>query len=245
MSTNYNAISLEYGIANRELAVKKYAEKFTFLNLIGDVKGKTVLDLACGEGRFTREIKKRGARHVVGVDISEAMIGLARTIERKNPVGAEYIVCDVVSLGKIGTFDIVSAAFLFCYASSQETLLAMCRTAYDHLKSGGRLAACVNATPLYPPGSDITRKYGYIVKSPLPLHEGDPVEYSFFTDRCSFSLVNYHWSKETYERMLRKSGFTEITWQTPIVSQRGLEKYGVGFWKDFLKEPNFVCIGCA
>jgi toxoflavin synthase len=157
---------------------------FNFLNLIGDVKGKTVLDLACGEGRFTREIKKRGARHVVGVDNSDAMIGLARTIERKNPVG------------------------------------------------GNKLPT-------------ITRKYGYTVKSPLPLHEGDPVEYSSFTDRCSFTLVNYHWSRKTYERMLRKSGFTEITWQTPIVSQRGMEKYGVGFWKDFLKEPNFVCIGCA
>lgn len=204
MSTNYNDISLEYGIIHKELAVKKYSEEFTFLNFIGNVKGKTVLDLACGEGRFTREIKKRGALHVVGVDISEAMIGLARTIERKNPVGAEYVVGDVASIGKIGTFDVVSAAFLFCYASSREILLAMCKAAFDNLKTGGRLAACVNSTPLYPPGSNVTRKYGYVVKSPLPLHEGDAVEYFFFTDRCSCSLVNYHWSRETYEKVLRK-----------------------------------------
>jgi hypothetical protein len=71
----------------------------------------------------------------------------------------------------------------------------MCKTAYDNLENGGKLAVCINATPLYPPVSDVTQKYGDPVKSPLPLHEGDPVEYSFFKDRCSFSLVNYHWSK--------------------------------------------------
>ena len=246
MNSGYDDISLEYGILSRELTVKKYAEEFTFLKVLGDVKGRTVLDLACGEGRFTRKIRKRGARHVVGVDISENMIGLARTAERKNPVGAEYVVCDVASLGKIGAFDIVSAAFLFNYASSQETLLAMCRAAYDNLKSGGKLAACINATPLYPPGnSDITRKYGYIIKSPMPLHEGNPVEYSFFSKKYSFRIVNYHWSKETYEWALRKSGFAEITWQTPIISLKGIQKYGVGFWQDFLKEPNFVCIRCT
>lgn len=246
MGTDYNDIFLEYKIVNRELAVIKYAEEFTLLSLLGDVKGRLILDLACGEGRFSRKIMQRGARHVVGVDISEKMIELAKRAEKENPLGAEYVVCDVTALGKIGAFDIVSAAFLFNYASSKETLLAMCRTVYDNLKSGGKLAASVNATPLYSPkNSNITRKYGYLIKSPLPLHEGDSVEYLFFTDRYSFRIINYHWSKETYEWALRKSGFSEITWQPPTVSQKGMEEYGVRFWQDFLKEPNFVCIKCG
>jgi ubiquinone/menaquinone biosynthesis C-methylase UbiE len=177
--------------------------------------------------------------------MSEKMIELAQRAEKENPLGIEYVVCNVTEIGKIGTFDIVSAAFLFNYASSKETLLAMCRTVYDNLKSGGKLVISVNATPLYSPtNSMITRKYGYLI-SDLPLREGDSVEYSFFTGEHAFQIINYHWNKETYEWALRQSGFSEIIWQPPTISQKGLEEYGVGFWQDFLKEPNFVCIKCG
>ena len=38
--------------------------------LLGDVNGKTALDLACGEGIYARYMKQHGANKVVGVDIS-------------------------------------------------------------------------------------------------------------------------------------------------------------------------------
>jgi predicted RNA methylase len=40
--------------------------------LLGDLRGKNVIDLACGEGFFTRSITWAGAARVVGVDISKA-----------------------------------------------------------------------------------------------------------------------------------------------------------------------------
>jgi ubiquinone/menaquinone biosynthesis C-methylase UbiE len=40
-----------------------------------------VLDLACGEGFYTRRIKQRDAARVVGVDVSQPMIELARAEE--------------------------------------------------------------------------------------------------------------------------------------------------------------------
>lgn len=245
MSTDYDDIAFEYKIINSQLAIKKYAEEFTFLNLLGDVKGRTVLELACGEGKFTRKIKQRGARHVVGVDISQKMIEFAQSAEKENRLGVEYIVCDVMELGRIGSFDIVSASFLFNYAPSKEALLAMCQTTYVNLKNGGKLVAMVNATPLYlPRNSNATQKYGYLIKSTSPLHEGESVEYLFFMDEHSFSIINYHWSKETYEWAFLKSKFRKITWQPPTISQKGIEEYGVEFWKDFLHQPNFVCVEC-
>lgn len=36
MSTHYDDIAFEYEIINSQLPVKKYAEEFTFLNLLGD-----------------------------------------------------------------------------------------------------------------------------------------------------------------------------------------------------------------
>jgi 2-polyprenyl-3-methyl-5-hydroxy-6-metoxy-1,4-benzoquinol methylase len=43
------------------------------LDLVGDVSGLRLLDLACGHGRFARELARRGAE-VVGLDISAALL---------------------------------------------------------------------------------------------------------------------------------------------------------------------------
>lgn len=246
MATDYDNIALEYKAVIEELSLMKYAEEFTILNLLGDVKGKSVLDLACGDGRFARKMMKAGAHRVVGVDISERMVELARITEQEHSLGIEYILCDVKQLGKIGTFDIVTAIFLLDYAPTKEALLALCCTAYDNLKSSGKLIAVINSTPIYSSHErGITRKYGYIIKSPSNLYEGAPVEYSFFTTNHSFNIIKYHWSKETYESAFRESGFSEITWEAATVSQEGIEKYGAEFWKDFLKKPSFACIKCC
>jgi len=47
------------------------------LAMLGDVAGKCVLDLGCGEGGYARELTRRGAS-VTGVDGSERMIEVAR-----------------------------------------------------------------------------------------------------------------------------------------------------------------------
>ncbi len=46
---------------------------------IGNCDGLSVLDAGCGEGYMAREIRRRGARQVVGVDKSEALIDAAIT----------------------------------------------------------------------------------------------------------------------------------------------------------------------
>jgi 2-polyprenyl-3-methyl-5-hydroxy-6-metoxy-1,4-benzoquinol methylase len=56
------------------------------LDLVGDVSGLRLLDLACGHGRFARELARRGAE-VVGIDISAALIAKARAAENAAPLG--------------------------------------------------------------------------------------------------------------------------------------------------------------
>jgi toxoflavin synthase len=43
----------------------------------------SVLDLACGEGFYTRLLRQTGAGRVVGVDLSAGMIALARQEEAR------------------------------------------------------------------------------------------------------------------------------------------------------------------
>jgi methionine biosynthesis protein MetW len=58
----YNKMDYKYGMS------KPRKEKI--LSLLGDVSGKTILDVGCAGGYFGEELKKRGAREVSGVDIS-------------------------------------------------------------------------------------------------------------------------------------------------------------------------------
>lgn len=59
-------------------------EQPSFLGLLPDVQGLRVLDLGCGAGQLALHLAQAGAAEVVGVDVSERMLGLART-ERAHP----------------------------------------------------------------------------------------------------------------------------------------------------------------
>lgn len=62
------------------------------LPLLGDVRGKRVLDACCGEGFFSRVIASRGA-HVTGMDLSPRLIEMAREKDSNNTI--EYRVGDL------------------------------------------------------------------------------------------------------------------------------------------------------
>jgi 2-polyprenyl-3-methyl-5-hydroxy-6-metoxy-1,4-benzoquinol methylase len=68
------------------------------LDLLGDVGGMCVLDLACGHGRIARQLARRGAR-VTGVDVSDVLLERARAAEADEPLGITYLNADVTSEG--------------------------------------------------------------------------------------------------------------------------------------------------
>ncbi|MDH5481604.1 MAG: class I SAM-dependent methyltransferase [Candidatus Bathyarchaeota archaeon] len=84
--------------------------------LIGDVKDKRVLDLACGEGYSTRILATKGAK-VIGADFSEKMIELARREEARMKQDINYYVLDASNLEKFPSnyFDLVT-----CFMSLQD-----------------------------------------------------------------------------------------------------------------------------
>jgi 2-polyprenyl-3-methyl-5-hydroxy-6-metoxy-1,4-benzoquinol methylase len=57
------------------------------LDLLGPVAGLRVLDVACGHGRITRELARRGA-DVAGIDISGRLIWPGGPIGRPGPRAA-------------------------------------------------------------------------------------------------------------------------------------------------------------
>ena len=60
-----------------------------FLKLVGNLKGKKVLDAGCGEGYNTRIFARMGAI-MTGIDISPRLIEHACRAEQKEPLGIHY-----------------------------------------------------------------------------------------------------------------------------------------------------------
>lgn len=88
--------------------------------LCGDVRGLRVLDVGCGEGYCTRELKSRGSAHTVGLELSGEMIRLAREQEETLAQGIDYRSGDVRELPfEDASFDLVTAVFVFNYLDAQ------------------------------------------------------------------------------------------------------------------------------
>src|SRR5437867_13363395 len=57
---------------------ERAAELVDLLALLPDVDGRRVLDLGCGPGQLAHHLATRGAAEVLGVDLSQPMLALAR-----------------------------------------------------------------------------------------------------------------------------------------------------------------------
>ena len=79
-----------------------------FLEFIGDLNGKNVLDAGCGEGTNTRIFARRGAR-ITSVDLSDKMLEFARAEELREQLGIRYEHTSYTDLSvfEAGSFDAV------------------------------------------------------------------------------------------------------------------------------------------
>ncbi|UQA62034.1 class I SAM-dependent methyltransferase [Polyangium aurulentum] len=245
MKTGYDS-SADFYDLSYEAPIRRYVERFTFKNLIGDVRGLSILDVACGDGLYTRMLRRMGAARVLGIDLSEKMIEMARAKEASEPLGVEYRAADVAGIGRIGTFDLVTAVYLLHYAHSFEHLSAMCGALYENLAPGGRLVTFV-ASPSFPEASagDSLSEYGFKIDVAEPERDGSPGTLMLKYGALEMQAPFFRWKRETYERCLRAAGFSSVTWGTPTLEPEGLEKLGDAYWKHYMQHPHCAFITCS
>jgi 2-polyprenyl-3-methyl-5-hydroxy-6-metoxy-1,4-benzoquinol methylase len=125
----------------------------SLLDLLGPVSGVSVLDVACGHGRISRELARRGAS-VLGVDLSAKLIDKAEDAERHEPLGIRYLHADVGQPGVLGT-SFFDAAVCNFGLSDIDDLDAALTTVSAALRPGGRFVFSI-LHPCFGGGKDIS-----------------------------------------------------------------------------------------
>jgi toxoflavin synthase len=233
IATSYDDIADEYQ-RSKEAPWRLHVEVPSFMGLVGPIGGRSVLDLACGEGFYTRRLKDAGASRVVGVDSSPAMVSLAQKSDAANREPIEYHCLDVQNLDLGEQFDLVTAAYLLNYAADEGQLTEFCQVVARHLRPGGRFVG-INAHP-EPPRGDY-RRYGFDVIVPDELCNGSPITFRNFQDGSSFDVTVYHLDRAAHDRSFAAAGLEPPRWLDPQVSAEGAASADSGFWDTFLQHP--------
>jgi len=207
-------------------------------DLIGNVEGLDVLDLACGEGYNTRILARRGAR-VTGVDISERLIEYARVEEENEKLSIQYYVLDAAHLKGLAdnSFDLVT-----CFMSLQD--IENYRKAVSEisrvLKLSGRFVfsiphPCFEKIILNGKKIDAARRYFQKAKY--------AIQWNMERLSTPFSTFSFHRTLTGYFVALSENGLYVSKLVEPRLTHETYRKYP--YLQDALARPQSVIIACA
>ena len=135
----YNKLAKNYNKLIDHKPHNAYYDRPNMLRLLGEVKGKSILDAACGPGKYAEILLSNGA-HVSGFDLSSEMITYAK---KRNGNQGTFFVHDLeqpLYMFKDQSFDIVICALALHYLEDCSTAIQeFCRV----LKKNGRLVISI------------------------------------------------------------------------------------------------------
>jgi SAM-dependent methyltransferase len=117
-------------------------------DLLKAVKGKTVIDFGCGEGREALELVQWGAEKVVGIDIRDDLLAKARARAQAEGVSTR---CEFVTCYQSVADFIISIDSFEHFADPAGVLLEMDRL----LKPDGQVIVCFGPTWYHPLGGHL------------------------------------------------------------------------------------------
>jgi len=208
--------------------------------MVGNVKGKRVLDLSCGEGYNTRVLARRGAK-VVGVDFSRKMIELASQREKDEKLGIDYYVSDAANLREFrsGYFDLVTCFMALMDIERYEDAISEVARV---LKKNGRFVFSIThpcfewgettsgekiAEWRYKEGTDDTAKKEALCLEVMNYFGIVKCEVSWDMKRLAkpFKTTSFHRTLSDYFQALHENGFLVTRLVEPKPTLRGVAKY--------------------
>lgn len=176
------------------------------LKFLGNVQGKKILDLGCGEGGYSRELTKRGAQ-LVSVDCSSKAIEYAISLARAENLDIEHFVRNSNDLFDIESeqFDIVLCSMMLMDCEDFDGTL---QEAYRVLKKGGKVFASV-LHPCFDGNHEtgIGRQGVGIERQVVVKNYFEPKEWTAPLYKGTIPVIWRHRTLEDYVKGFLKAGF--------------------------------------
>lgn len=170
------------------------------LDLIGKIKGKTFLEIACGSGRSLKYLLDRGAKKVYGVDFSPNQLSEAEKYNKKylNSGKLELINSLMEKKLKIEPIDVVFSVYGIGWTENpKKTFLNI----YSYLKPGGLFIWSWDHTIF----TDIDYKEGKFVVI-YSYHNENPITIRNWKKSGYDANITYR-KTATWFRLLKEAGF--------------------------------------
>ncbi|MDE2726458.1 MAG: class I SAM-dependent methyltransferase [Gemmatimonadota bacterium] len=202
------------------------------LRALGDVEGRRVLDIGCGEGRFCRLLAGLGAE-VTGIDLTKGLVERARSLSEG---AGTYLVGNAHDLAGVEDerFDrAVSYIVMVDLFNYRDAI----RSAFRVLRPGGRFIVC-NIHPMR-----MAKTNGWIRQGNRKLFyavddytdEGPRLEEISWTGKAFTSM---HRTLSSYVTAFLESGFVLEGLQEPTPSAAQLAAHPT--FDDEYRVPNFI-----
>lgn len=110
------------------------AYNYYFRNWLPEAKSAAIVDLACGGGRLLRFLQKKGYTNIVGVDLSQEQVALAKTVTRS--IYTEDVLAFIDK--QSGIYDLITGIDIIEHLTKDE-MIQFLHGCYHALKPGGRI----------------------------------------------------------------------------------------------------------
>ena len=223
-------------LRNNPSAANDIVEKPALFSLCPDLTDKKVLDLGCGYGENCREFSKSGASKVVGIDISEKMLSLAKKENiLKNVSFIKMSMSDLSSLD--GKFNVVFSSLAVHYIEDFDKLLT---EIYRLLDENGLLIFSQE----HPLTTALQKEPRWTKDSEGDILHYHLSDYSIPGIRTSTWIVDgvikYHRSFSSIINSLSAAGFIIEKMLEPLPGTDIMEKYPS--YKKYYHKPDFLLI---
>lgn len=182
--------------------------------LSAHVKAGKALDFGCGAGRSARFLKKCGF-HVIGADISESMIRMAK---ENDPQGDYRLISDGdFRQFETGCFDLVLAAFTFDNIAEKENKIRILNGLRHLLKQDGILVPVVSAPEIY------THEWASFSTKDFPENQyaksGDRVKIIITDAGDARPVEDIVWADADYREVFAKAGLEPAEMHKPLARE--------------------------